>query len=83
MVIVGSDDIAKAMEAVSLQGFSLTRAVLQFTHQQIAEGDLPPTLAATLGSLPGLTSGATVALLCSGSTCQPPTSDPAVLRELL
>ncbi len=83
VVVVGGDAVASAMVAVAIQPFALTRIVLKVTHAQVASGDLPPMLAETLAALPNLAAGATVALLCSGNTCQPPMGSVEELRRAL
>ncbi len=44
-------------------------------------GELPPGLAATLPNLPF--EGAPLALVCIGSSCQPPVNTPGELQETL
>jgi len=51
-------------------------------NQAIAQ-NLPPALAESIPNLPGVAEGKTVAVVCSGFTCQPPVSDPQELERLL
>jgi len=44
---------------------------------------LPPVLASTIPELPAVKEQKTVAIICSGTSCQPPISDPAELSRAL
>ncbi len=68
--ILGDDDEARRMEAVSLARFAVNKCVIRLRADQLAE--LPPALAQTLPNLPGVQDGRTMAIVCSGNTCQPP-----------
>ncbi len=83
VVVIGTDSLANEMVALALRPFAFTRTVLHVTHDQAIAGDLPPVLAQTLSGIPGLTSGAAVALVCSGQTCQPPAHTMDDLKALL
>jgi hypothetical protein len=81
VVVLGEGTEADALESAALGRFVLNLTVLRVRDsRQIGEA-LPPALAETIGHLPG--AGKAVAVLCSGFTCQPPTSDPAELASLL
>jgi uncharacterized protein len=84
-VVVIDDDAreetAKSLVAVAATAFAFNKSVLRLTTNQAVAGNLPPALAATLPSLPGLNSGTSFAVLCSGFACQPPVTDPAELRR--
>ncbi len=45
--------------------------------------NLPPGLASTIPHIPGLGSGKSFAVLCSGSSCQPPITDAVELQNAL
>jgi len=45
--------------------------------------NLPPALAETIPHLPEVKQEKTVAVICSGFTCQPPISDPEELSRSL
>src|SRR5271166_4345526 len=77
----GQEDAAKHLTAVAAAGFSFNKSSLRLTANQVVAENLPPTLAATLPRLPPLKSGESFAVLCSGSTCQPPVTDAADLRR--
>lgn len=67
--ILGEDAEAHRMEAVALARFAVNKSVVRLRPSQLS--DLPPSLAETLPGLAGITDGAAVAVVCSGSTCQP------------
>jgi uncharacterized protein len=75
----GASDLAAAAGAT----FAFTKSVLRLTSNQAVAGNLPPALAATIPNLPQLSSGKSFAVLCSGSTCQPPIMDASELRDVL
>jgi len=72
---------AKSLAAVAIADFAFNKSVLRLTTNQAAAVNLPPALAATIPNLPQLKSGKPFAVLCSGSACQPPTTDPGELRR--
>ena len=86
-VIVIADDedaeTAKQLYAAAVADFSLDKTVLRLATNQAVGENLPPVLAATIPGLPGLGAGKSFAVLCSGSTCQPPVFDAAELRRAL
>ena len=86
-VIVIADDedaeTAKQLYAAAVADFSLGKTVLRLATNQAVGENLPPVLAATIPGLPGLGAGKSFAVLCSGSTCQPPVFDAAELRRAL
>jgi uncharacterized protein len=78
-----TDRTASALAAVATAAFAFNKSVLRLTANQAVAGNLPPTLAATIPSLPQLNSGASFAVLCSGFACQPPLTDPTELQRAL
>jgi hypothetical protein len=82
VVIVGDGDAAKSLLRVALKTPSTTRTTLQLPSS-IAKQNLPPSLAATIPQLPAVPKGKAVALVCSGSTCEAPTSDAEELDRRL
>ena len=74
-----TDDLA----TIARTTFAFNKSVLLFTSNQAVAGNLPPALAATIPNLPQLGSGLAFAVLCSGSTCQPPITDASELRRAL
>src|SRR5579863_4877530 len=84
----GPAESTAALHAVELQtaantGFAFHKSTLRLTANEAVEKNLPPVLAATIPHLPQLNSGASFAVLCTGSTCQPAVSDPADLKHQL
>jgi len=81
VVITGpaNDPAAAALESAANFVFRFGKAVLRFTPGA-APASLPLALRETLPHLP---QDKAVALICSGNTCFPPTSDPAQLTALL
>src|SRR5271165_4386181 len=74
-------DTANELHAAVVKLLSFGKTVLRLAPNQAVRENLPPVLAATIPSLPALGSGKSFAVLCSGSTCQPPVFDPAELRR--
>jgi len=74
-----ADDLA----AVAANSFAFNKTVLRLKADQVVAANLPPTLAETLPNIPQLNSGKSFAVLCSGSTCQPPIGDAAELQRAL
>jgi uncharacterized protein YyaL (SSP411 family) len=77
------DETAESLAGVAAAAFAFDKSLLRLTTNQAVAGNLPPALAATIPNLPGLSSGKSFAVLCSGFTCQPPITDPAELRLAL
>ena len=78
IVVVGEGASADALATVAAAPWLANKTVLRFKHQQCTAANLPPTLAETLPNLPA---GASVAVVCTGMQCLPPTSDPQTLME--
>jgi uncharacterized protein YyaL (SSP411 family) len=83
VVVVGEDEAATNLLAEAVWPFAFNKATLRLAANQVASANLPRALAETLPNLPHLASGESFAVLCSGSTCQPPVSDAAELRVAL
>jgi uncharacterized protein len=83
VVVIAEDDQAADLLAAAAAPFAFNKATLQLAGNQVVAKNLPPTLASTLPGLPRLGSGESFAVLCSGSSCQPPISDAAALRQAL
>jgi uncharacterized protein YyaL (SSP411 family) len=83
VVVIGSDQLALELESAALAAFSVTKSVVRVTMEELRTQALPPALAETIPSLPGLDDGISMAIVCSGFACQPPTSDPAELIRTL
>jgi hypothetical protein len=85
VVIVGEGADADALHAVAQQTYSVNKSVVRVSAAEAVYADRqPPSLGQTLPGLPGVAESAgAIAVVCSGFTCQPPTSDEAELRKLL
>jgi uncharacterized protein YyaL (SSP411 family) len=83
VVVLGSGERAAQLEAAALRRFGLNQSVLHLAEGKVAAQTLPPALAETIPNLPAVKKGHTVAVVCSGFTCQPPIAEPAELEESL
>jgi uncharacterized protein YyaL (SSP411 family) len=85
VVIAGdaSAESATELQAVATAAFAFNKSTLRLTANEAVPKNLPPALAATIPHLPQLKSGESFAVLCSGSACQPPVSEPAELKRQL
>jgi hypothetical protein len=83
VVIVGEGAQADALRRSALASFTFGKAVVSIDSSKAVAADLPPALAETIPHLPAVKAGETVAIVCSGFTCQPPMSDPAELARSL
>jgi uncharacterized protein YyaL (SSP411 family) len=79
IVIVGNDELAGRLYKAAVAPYSASKAVLKLSANQAVPQNLPPALAETIPQLPAVKEEKTVAVVCSGFTCQPPISD---LEEL-
>ena len=86
MVVIaedGDENAAEELYAAAVAPFAFNKSTLRLAANQAVAENLPPALAATIPNLPGLGSGKSFAVLCSGSACQPPVTDAAQLRTAL
>ncbi len=84
IIVIAEDEdeeSANLLHAAAVAHFSFGKTVLRLAPNQAIGENLPPILAATIPSLPALGSGRSFAVLCSGSTCQPPVFDATELRR--
>jgi uncharacterized protein YyaL (SSP411 family) len=79
----GSADSASDLAAIATASFAFNKTTLRLTANQAVAENLPPALAETIPNLPQLRSDKSFAVLCSGSVCQPPVSEPAELQRAL
>jgi len=82
VVVIGEDNAADELEAAATVRFAGNKSVIRLTRAQVA-GELPPLLAETLPLLPQLQAPDSFAVVCQGTSCLPPTSDPEQLLKLL
>src|ERR1700723_1810982 len=78
VVVIGEDAAADELEAAATVGYAVNKSVIRLTRSQVG-GILPPVLAETLPLLPDLHAGHSVAVVCKGTSCLPPVSDPEKL----
>src|SRR5579863_2656320 len=83
IVVVGSDELAERLYSVAVAPYSAGKAVLKLAANKAVPQNLPPALAETIPQLPAIRQEKTVAVVCSGFTCQPPISDPDELARSL
>src|SRR5450755_1838886 len=85
VVIAGEGDegAASKLQEAAVAAFAFNKSTLRLAANQTVRENLPPALAETLPNLPSLGSGKSFAVLCSGSSCQPPVFDAAGLRTAL
>jgi uncharacterized protein len=82
VVVAEDDDSARSEElyAAAVEPFAFSKTSLRLLANQAVAENLPRVLAETIPHLPTLGLGKSFAVLCSGSTCQPPIFDAAQLR---
>ncbi len=86
VVVIGEDgdsDAAEKLYAEVVRPFAFNKSTLRLEANQAVAENLPPELAATIPNLPALGSGKSFAVLCSGSSCQPPVAAAAELRRAI
>jgi len=83
VVIAGSDALANELYAAAVREYVPLRAVLKLAHSALVAENLPPALAETIPNLPAIQKGQTVALVCSGFSCQPPVNTQDELAQAL
>jgi uncharacterized protein len=83
VVVIGEDESASELYSQAVSSTLLGRTVIKLKFNQAVAANLPPTLAATVPELPGAKTGKTMAVVCSGFSCQPPVSTSEELRKLL
>lgn len=81
--VIGEDAAAEQLFVAAMARYAVNKTVLRFPRATIAEGSLPALLAETLPHLPELASGKSFAVVCTGTSCQPPVHTTAALVELL
>ena len=83
VMIIGGDDLAAQLHSAASAPFAFSRSVIKLAANEAVTQNLPPTLAETIPNLPGIHSGKTIAVICSGFSCQPPVFDLGSLKRLL
>jgi hypothetical protein len=77
----GGNGTADELTAAAAAPFFFNKTALRLSANQAVAGNLPPVLAATIPNLPQLGSGKSFAVLCSGSSCQPPIFEATELKH--
>ena len=83
VAIVGNDETADRLYRAAISPFSISKSLLRFDPDHVVAENLPPSLAATIANLPEVKEKKSVALVCSGFTCQSPVDDADQLRGQL
>jgi uncharacterized protein YyaL (SSP411 family) len=83
IVVVGNGELADRLYNAAVAPYSTSKAVLKLAADKAVPQNLPPALAETIPQLPAVKEAKTVAVVCSGFTCQPPISDPDELAQRL
>jgi hypothetical protein len=79
----GEEAATAELYAAAVEPFGFNKSTLRLKANEAVAKNLPPALATTIPNLPGLRSGKSFAVLCSGFACQPPITDAAELRGAL
>ncbi len=83
VVVIGEDDLAERLRTVATGAFTFSKSVIRFSHNEVVAENLPPGLADTIPQLPAIKTKKSVAVICSGFSCQPPITDPGQLGKML
>jgi hypothetical protein len=83
IVIIGEDDRAEQLRTIACGFFAFNTTVLKLAANKVVPQNLPPALAETISQLPAVEEGKSVAVVCSGFSCQPPVAEPEQLRRAL
>ncbi|MEO6965169.1 MAG: thioredoxin domain-containing protein [Acidobacteriaceae bacterium] len=81
--VIGEDEEARRLAVIATARYAVNKTVLRLPRAVVEQGALPPSLAETLPHLPELKSGRSFAVVCSGTSCQPPVHEAEALIELL
>jgi uncharacterized protein YyaL (SSP411 family) len=81
VVVIGEGIEAKKLAAIATARYAVNKQVIVLRPEQVTAENLTPVLAETLPHLPELGSEAAFAVVCRGTSCQPPTSDPEELLK--
>ena len=79
----GDAEAAEKLHSAAVAPFAFHKSVLRLPREQAVAENLPPLLAATIPNLPPFGNGKSFALICSGTTCQPPVATAAELNRKL
>jgi uncharacterized protein len=83
VVVTGHGEKAEELTSAAVMPFSLNKAVLHLLPEKVVPQMLPPALAETIPNLPAVKEGKTMAVVCSGFSCQPPVESVGELDRAL
>jgi hypothetical protein len=83
VVVIGEGDEARKLAAMATARYAVNKRVIVLRPEQVVAAELPPVLAETLPNLPELHRGKAFAVVCSGTSCLPATSDGEELLQAL
>ncbi len=82
--IFGEDEQGQQLATAATARYAVNKTVVRLPRAVVVEqGALPPALAETLPHLPELAADHSFAVVCSGTSCQPPVQEPEALIEML
>jgi hypothetical protein len=81
--IIGDDEEARRLTVIATARYAVNKTVLRFSRSAVDTRALPSSLAETLPHLSELRDGRSFAVVCSGTSCQPPVHEAEALIELL
>jgi len=83
VVVIGEGDGARNLYRAAMSSLAFNKAVIHLTPNEAVAQNLPPALAETVPNLPGIRESEAKAVVCSGTTCQPPVSTAEQLEQQL
>lgn len=83
VVIEKENDAADELYEAAVEPFAFSKSSLHLLANQAVPGNLPPALAETIPNLPHIKEEKSLAVLCSGKSCQPPAFSADELRTQL
>jgi uncharacterized protein YyaL (SSP411 family) len=82
VVVIGNEK-ADQLEAAATARYAVNKSVIRLAHAQATAQNLPPMLAESIPYLPQLQIGNEVAIVCRGTQCLPPVTNPEDLLAAL
>jgi uncharacterized protein YyaL (SSP411 family) len=83
VVIIGDDELASQLYSAACAQFAFNKSVIKLKANQAVPQNLAPALGETIPHVPGVASGKSTAVICSGFTCQPPLFEVKGLKSAL
>jgi uncharacterized protein YyaL (SSP411 family) len=83
IVIMGNDESAGRLYDAAVAPYCAGKSVLKLAASKAVPQNLPPALAEAIPQLPAIQQAKSVAVVCSGFTCQPPIANPDELARSL